>query len=164
MSDDTIAATGFAALTGTGAAAKAQARAEAAQRKWDAQTAEIHDKGFRAFVEDIEKRKLEEMREKILQKLGLTEEDLSAMSPERRGEIEKLIAQEIQERMATTHMVESGDKVDGLPGRRREMDVGMVLPSPGNLQIGAAILQAMEAAETDNAPVTSDRQEESIAG
>jgi len=60
----------------------------------------IRKKGFGNYVEDIHKKKQEELREKILRAMGLTEEQLAELPPERRRHIEKMIAEEIQKQMA----------------------------------------------------------------
>ncbi|HEY9163975.1 MAG TPA: hypothetical protein VIN57_05125 [Magnetovibrio sp.] len=59
----------------------------------------IVEHGFGKFMEDLEARKREKLREKILGEMGLNEEMLSKMSPEQRGEIEKVVAEEIRRRM-----------------------------------------------------------------
>jgi hypothetical protein len=57
----------------------------------------IKKKGILKYAVDIRK---EKMREELLRQLGLTEEDLAAMSPERRAKIEEMINEEIQKRLA----------------------------------------------------------------
>lgn len=61
---------------------------------------EINNVGFGAYTDEIQARKMEELREKILASMGLTEGDLENMSPEQQGQIEKMIAMEIQARLA----------------------------------------------------------------
>ena len=75
---------------------------------------EILDKGFGKYVSDMQQEKLEkEIREKILNALGLSEEDLAKLSPGQRAAIEETIqqtiAQEIQER-AEQHAKENEGK------------------------------------------------------
>lgn len=60
---------------------------------------EIREKGFQAYAEELKEKKKEELRAKILGEMGLSEEDLQKMSPELRGQIEKMIAAEIVKRM-----------------------------------------------------------------
>ncbi|OEJ67499.1 hypothetical protein BEN30_08635 [Magnetovibrio blakemorei] len=60
---------------------------------------EIREKGFQAYAEELKEKKKEELRAKILGEMGLSEEDLQSMSPEMRGQIEKMIANEIVKRM-----------------------------------------------------------------
>ncbi len=62
--------------------------------------AEIKEKGFVAWYKDLQKEKMEELRQEILGEMGLTEEDLAAMPPEQRADVEKQISEEIQKRMA----------------------------------------------------------------
>lgn len=56
--------------------------------------------GFRQWAEDLNKEKLKELREKILDEMGLTEDDLAKMDAGSRASIEKLINDEIQKRLA----------------------------------------------------------------
>jgi hypothetical protein len=62
--------------------------------------AEIHEKGFQGYAKDMNEAKLAELRKKILEKMGMSEEELSKMSPEGQAAIEKMIAQEIAQRLA----------------------------------------------------------------
>lgn len=60
----------------------------------------LRQNGFQAYLERNHERKLEEMREQILSTMGLNEEALEALPEERREVIEKMIAQEIRNRLA----------------------------------------------------------------
>ena len=59
----------------------------------------INDKGFVAFAEELQEEKLKELRKKLLEAMGYSEEDLNAMSPDQRAEIEKIVDNEILKRM-----------------------------------------------------------------
>jgi hypothetical protein len=67
----------------------------------------IRKKGFLKYVVELRK---EKMREEILRQRGLTEEDLAAMSPEQRAEIEQMINEEIQKRLAAESELNNQDK------------------------------------------------------
>ncbi len=69
----------------------------------------IRKKGFGNYVEDIHKKKQEELREKILRAMGLTEEQLAELPPERRRNIEKMISEEIQKQMAAETSQDNGE-------------------------------------------------------
>jgi hypothetical protein len=102
----------------------------------------IREKGFAAYAEEVEKRKMEEMREKILAKMGLSEEDLDKMPAEQRAAIEDLIAQEIQRRMQANAEAENSDKgtLAGSPELARD------IADPGNTgSSGSVMLAVMEA-------------------
>lgn len=86
--------------------ATVQESAESATAKKD--VAFIKENGILAYIEENHKRKLEELREEILQNMGLTEETLSQMSPEQRGLIEKAISEEIQKRLAAEAAMNGG--------------------------------------------------------
>lgn len=60
---------------------------------------EIREKGFRAFIDELHEKKLEELREKILKSMGYTPEDLENMSPEQRQQVEEMVARKMMERM-----------------------------------------------------------------
>lgn len=72
----------------------------------------IRNKGIRAYTEDIHRKKQEEMREKILIAMGLTEELLEGMTTDQRQAIEDMIAQKILERMAAESMSNGSSKKD----------------------------------------------------
>ena len=61
---------------------------------------QIEEKGFQAYAKDMNEEKLAELRKKILEKMGLSEDDLAKMSADQRNMIEKMIAEEIRERLA----------------------------------------------------------------
>jgi len=73
----------------------------------------IREHGMRAYAEDVHKQKMEEIREKILQAMGLTEEGLSEMSTDLRMEIEKMIAQEVQKQVAADSLSNGGSAPEG---------------------------------------------------
>ncbi|MBO6948038.1 MAG: hypothetical protein JJ855_08665 [Rhodospirillales bacterium] len=102
---------------------------------------EIRDKGFSAYAEEINEKKLEELREKILAAMGLSEEDLENMGPEQRGKIEKMIALEIQKRLAAEDALEGGKNgidaaADGLAEQVRS--------APNGLGAGVLLMQAVD--------------------
>ncbi len=75
---------------------------------------EIMEKGFSTYVKDMQQEKLEEeIREKILAALGLSEEDLANLPGNQRAAIEQTIqetiAQEIQAR-TEEHNKDKGNK------------------------------------------------------
>lgn len=70
----------------------------------------IREKGFVAFVDDLQEEKLKELRKKILEAMGYSEEDLSAMSPEQRAQVEKIVDNEIIKRMAASAALKSQGK------------------------------------------------------
>ena len=78
----------------------------------------IREYGMRAYAEEVHKQKLEELREKILEAMGLTEEALSEMPADQRLAIEKMISQEIQKRIATDSIVNGGPESEGQPTHR----------------------------------------------
>ncbi len=69
--------------------------------------ATIKEKGLVAYILEQHAKKI---REKILEAMGLTEEDLAKLPPEQRAVIEKIIAEETQKQMAAESIVKNGDK------------------------------------------------------
>ncbi len=103
--------------------------------------AAIKDKGFTAYLKDLEAEKREDLRNEILEAMGITEEDLANMPAEQRASIEKMISDEIQKRLLATAMMDNGNEEGtDLP------PLEQIMPGMGT---GFAFLSAME--ETGNA-------------
>jgi len=60
---------------------------------------EVRDKGLGTYVDELKEKKKEELRQKILTEMGLSEEALANMSPEQRAQIEKMVNEEVRKRM-----------------------------------------------------------------
>lgn len=71
--------------------------------------AAIREKGFVGFFKELQAKKLEELREKILNSMGITKEELSKMPPEQRSAIENIISEEIKKRLAAGEIMENGE-------------------------------------------------------
>ena len=121
----------------------------------------IKEHGFRAFVEELEERKLAEMRAEILQKMGLTEEQLQQMGPEQRAAIEKIVAEEIQRRLAAqNHDTKEEDAMSQGDGRSmpNAMDMGPRLPGAATTAgTGWAIVEALDAARHGTTPIDEEK-------
>lgn len=119
---------GSKAAAGLDPAAEALARAERSQAKSEALIKEIRDKGFRAYMEDMEREKLRALREKILQTMGFSEDDLARMPSDQRAAVEKAVNEEIRRRlMASAAVKEDGGgmfPVGGLPKGLAAFDSG----------------------------------------
>ena len=63
----------------------------------------------------MQKSPAERMREQVLKSLGLTEEELDAMPPEKREQVEKGIGERMREMIA----MQNGQRRDGKRTRRR---------------------------------------------
>ena len=112
----------------------------------------VREKGFTAYAKEVEERKREELREKILNRMGLSEEDLEKMPAEQRADIEELIAQEIQRRMQANAELEN-DK-PGILGNAPDM-ARDIADTTGTGSAGSVLLAAMEARDTPAA--TTDK-------
>jgi hypothetical protein len=107
---------------------------------------ELREKGFMAYVEEIHKEKMEELRAKILESMGLSEEQLGDMPAQQRGTIEDMIAEKIKRIM----MVKSAMNDDHAMSQSDSIKNPL---TSGNIQngtdTGLALLQAMENSNTN---------------
>ena len=93
----------------------------------------IKKKGLLSYIMELHEEKI---REEILAYMGLTEEDLAKMPPEQRAAIEKLIAEEIQKRLAAESLLQDSDDKNTKNNQRadksqlEEIMFGMNLVSP----------------------------------
>ena len=99
----------------------------------------IADVGFGQWLEEMQARKREELRERILAEMGLTPDKLAEMDGEARARIEALVEQKIAERAAA-------DRGDDTPGKgRAEARENAAAVRPGG-QLGrldAALMTAL---------------------
>jgi len=111
--------------------------------------------GFSAYAEEMHKKKLEELREKILEMMGLTEEDLEAMPAEQRSVIEDMITREIQARLAVESMTngQGSEANAGKPGSG-QIAAEAIAGANGKLPGGAAGTAMMAVLQADD--LTSD--------
>lgn len=113
--------------------------------------AAIREKGFSAFVEDMQKQKMEELRKEILAAMGLTEEALKEMPADQRAAIEKIVAEEIRRRLSAQSTVEDGT---GTQGAGNTALAQQVLSTPGGTAPG--LIQALEQVEANKAVEPDD--------
>ena len=102
---------------------------------------DILDVGFRAYTENIRAEKLEELREKILEAMGLSEEDLENMPASQRDQIERMVALEIQKRLtaedALTDNAEEKSETAGISEQ--------ILSTPNGLGAAYVLMESVEA-------------------
>lgn len=118
---DTLRGVTNTAYSAKGAASMGQTIASNSQplpekeKEENAELAYIREHGFTTYVKEIEERKIEEMRAKILRSMGLDEEKLAAMDADDRQAIEKAIAEAIEQRLNgnTLANAELGKSKDG---------------------------------------------------
>lgn len=107
---------------------------------------DVMEQGFGSYAQKINEEKLEELRKKILEAMGLSEEDLSNMPPEQRQQIEKMVSLEIQKRLSAEKALEGGAdpaNPDGLSAQVRA--------TPNGLGAAFVMMQEMDTAN-DGAP------------
>lgn len=110
---------------------------------------EINDKGFSSYADKIQEKKLEELREKILASMGLSEQDLENMPPAQREQIEKMVALEMQERLASEDALDAGSGEDTASGSAL-MD--QLRAAPNGLGAAVLLLQAIDQNRTPDEP------------
>jgi len=119
---------------------------------------EIREKGFRAYIEEIQARKKEELRAKILEAMGLDEEQLAAMPAEQRGQIEDIIAEEIRRRMLAQSAMNSSETIPGANAPDTPAGISNI---QNGMNTGLALIQAMESfEEAPSSPSTDKRDDE----
>ncbi len=99
----------------------------------------IREHGMRAYAEEVQRQKLEELREKILEAMGLTEEDLAQLPADRRGQIEQMIADQIRQQLAANAVINSEE--DAGSGTT----VAQALAAGPAFSTGAVLMDALEA-------------------
>ncbi len=70
----------------------------------------IREHGMQAYADKLKADKIEAMREELMAAMGLTEEVLKAMPPEQRMEIEALVDETIQQRIAANSIMNAEDQ------------------------------------------------------
>lgn len=109
---------------------------------------EIREKGFQTYAEEEKQRQIQKMREEILKAMGLTEEDLEKMPPEQRDQIEKIIAQEIKERMQAQGLLNGGsEKSDEELLKAKQMTDPVAGGSAISAKMGLGPLLALQEAD-----------------
>jgi hypothetical protein len=139
-----------------------QARPDNSENKEDFEF--IREHGLRAYAEKIHEEKVEELREKLLAAMGLTEESLAELPADQRLAIEKMIAQEIKKRMAADSMT-SGDTVAGASNTNQSamghtdkdnLLAAQIVSGETGAVIGEAIVEASEGENTDERHLSDD--------
>lgn len=155
-------------IAGNGTDSAARESDGSASRNEDVEFVREH--GILAFVEQNHERKLEELRDEILRNMGLTEQALAGLSGEQRGLIEKMITQEIQERLAAEAAMNGGVETEmsasPLTGAsdRPALDLLALqdVTEASNIMAGLAIKDAVSG--TSRSDVRDDRDGQYLPG
>ena len=86
----------------------------------NADIAYIKEHGFTTYVKELEERKIEEMRRKILQSMGLDEESVAKMNATDRQAIEKSISDAIEQKLNGATLANKQNDGDETPSERRD--------------------------------------------
>jgi hypothetical protein len=126
------------------------AQPEKAANPYADEIAKIREQGMRAYAEEVHKKKIEELRAKILDKMGLSEEDLDAMPPEQRKTVEDMISREIAARTAIDFMTNGGGGETGTVADGALLAAQAIAGEAGRLPGGAAGFAIMAAMDADD--------------
>ena len=126
----------------------------------------VREQGLQAYIEALKEQKKKELREKILMEMGLSEEALQKMSPEARGEIEKMINREVTKRMQAEGELERQQK--GLLGPDRIAQSGAVKGHGGQpafaqidgAGVGLGPLLALQEADLQDQPAPAPKDKD----
>jgi len=99
----------------------------------------INDKGFVAFAEELQQEKIKELREQILKAMGYSQEDLEAMSPEQRAEIEKIVDNEIMKRMMANAALKEENQ-----GQNQNVIVGLAHKAEIHASVVSVTMETMQ--------------------
>nr|ADI17846.1 hypothetical protein [uncultured Rhodospirillales bacterium HF0200_01O14] len=86
----------------------------------NAELAYIREHGFTTYVKEIEDRKIEEMRAKMLQSMGLDEDALAEMDAPQRQAIEKAISDAIEEKLNGNTIAKAEENTPESESERRD--------------------------------------------
>lgn len=152
----TLLATGNRDVAPGPEAAAAAARAGAGKDRKDEKAEPsvvdiIREKGFMAYVEELHAEKLRELREKILEAMGLSEEEFQAMPAEQRNLVEDIVAREMARRLGALSLeTDSGPGKDGTHGNAGSLAGNRL--TAGNVALGGPdVLQVLAAAQQSGA-------------
>ncbi len=102
---------------------------------------DILDQGFRAYTDNIRAEKLEELREKILEAMRLSEEDLENMPTNQRDQIDRMVALEIQQRLtAEDALTDTPEEKAATTGISEQ-----ILATPNGLGAAYVLMENVEA-------------------
>jgi len=152
--------------TGGGRKKPVMDQEEAWKSDFRATLAEIEDKGFGAYADKIREQKMEELRKKILASMGLSEEDLKNMPSDQRERIEKMVALEIQKRLAAEDTLDKNGQQGQDTAATTTGIATEIKSAPNGLGSGVLLMQAIEqtrqdgpAADPAAQPAHKDRQD-----
>lgn len=121
----------------------------------------IQEHGLKTYAEQLNIQKMEEMRKEILEKMGLTQEDLDAMPSEQRQKIEDMIDAEIAAYLSAENTLEAMQEQATDTGLNHALNHDAAVQAAnvtqttstavtgqttgGQVKIGPAFLEALEA-------------------
>ncbi|WP_033068692.1 hypothetical protein [Thalassospira australica] len=145
------------------------------KKEENAELAYIREHGFTTYVKEIEERKIEELRAKILKSMGLDEETLAKMDAEDRQAIEKAIAETIEQRLNGNTLAEAelGASKDGdeSPDERRDRLQAQIAFNPNmfdvftelQTELPAGSSQSITGTQEDNDQTAGARKKDIFA-
>jgi len=122
----------------------------------NADIAYIKEHGFTTYVKELEERKIEEMRRKILQSMGIDEESLAKMGATERQAIEKAIADAIEEKLNGASLANKQNNDDETPSERRDRMQAEIAFNPNMFDVFTALQSELSDGSVQS--ITSDNK------
>jgi len=124
---------------------------------------QINEKGFGSYMDELQARKKEELRKKILGEMGLSEELLSKMSPKQRAAVEKIVNAEMNKRMTAEAELDQQNKnalsMHTNPTQQNQMTATAKIDSSG---VGIGPLLALQ--EINQQTTVTDGKKDQVTG
>ena len=136
------------------------------KKEENAELAYIREHGFTTYVKEIEDRKIEEMRAKILKSMGLDEDSLAEMDAKSRQAVEKAIAEAIEQRLNgnTLANAELGKSKDGeeTSGERRDRMQAQIAFNPRMFDVFTELQSELPAGSSQS--ITGEQDDKQTSG
>ncbi|WP_139835725.1 hypothetical protein [Thalassospira sp. MCCC 1A01428] len=147
-------AKGIVASSSTGYSTKSDDTGHSAEVEY------IREHGFTAYVKEIEEQKIKEMRDKILQSMGLDEEKLAAMPADQRAAIETAITERIQQQLNVGTIANQSDEDDDKSGMKKQDQNLAQMSFDPKMYAVLTMMQEQDqrsAAQMENQPVDANK-------
>ncbi|MDG4717944.1 MULTISPECIES: hypothetical protein [Thalassospira] len=136
------------------------------KKEENAELAYIREHGFTTYVKEIEDRKIEEMRAKILKSMGLDEDSLAEMDAKSRQAVEKAIAEAIEQRLngntlANAELGKSKDEEE-TSGERRDRMQAQIAFNPRMFDVFTELQSELPAGSSQS--ITGEENDKQTSG
>ncbi|KZB57022.1 hypothetical protein [Thalassospira xiamenensis] len=129
----------------------------------NADIAYIKEHGFTTYVKELEERKIEEMRRKILQSMGLDEESLAKMGATERQAIEKTIADAIEEKLNGATLANKQNNDEETPSERRDRMQAEIAFNPNMFDVFTALQSELSDGSVQSITADDEKKQDNAA-